>query len=145
MNPMERLSPLLAPLAGGQARGTAERLPSTEDVRLRRTALQLEGLFVQRMFAAMRETVPQDGMTAQSSAESTFSSLLDEKLAEQVPSQWNGTHSLAEALYRQLRQRIEPVSPPSTDTQPQTTVQPFHEPALLRAERAEGSTVPPQP
>jgi flagellar protein FlgJ len=115
MNPVERSSG-----------GVVERLPSAEDARLRKTALQLEGLFVQRMFAAMRETVPQDGAMAASSAESTFSSLLDEKLAEQVPSQWNGTHSLAEALYRQLRQRIDPPPPPPSDTQVQSTVPASH-------------------
>jgi flagellar protein FlgJ len=93
-----------------------ERAPSPAEAKLRQTALQLEGLFVQRMFAAMRETVPQDGVMAQSSAESTFSSLLDEKLAEQAPTQWTGQHSLAEALYRQLRQRIEPA--PEVAAQP---------------------------
>ena len=97
--------------------GTVERpngvSPATE-AKLRRTAVQLEGLFVQRMFAAMRETVPQDGIMAQSSAESTFSSLLDEKLAEKAPTQWSGAHSLAEALYRQLRARIEPAAEQAT-------------------------------
>ncbi|MGH2898499.1 MAG: rod-binding protein, partial [Solirubrobacteraceae bacterium] len=63
-----------------------------------------------RMFAAMRETVPEDGIVARSSAESTFSSLLDEKLAEKAPTQWSGQHSLAEALYRQLKARIEPAA-----------------------------------
>ena len=111
--------------------GTVERsngVTPAAEAKLRRTAVQLEGLFVQRMFAAMREAVPQDGILAQSSAESTFSSLLDEKLAEKAPTQWSSSHSLAEALYRQLRARIEPaaaeatvppqntVSPPSTDS-----------------------------
>ena len=90
--------------------GTQPAAPSPEE-RLRKTALQLEGLFVQRMFAAMRETVPEGGMTPQSSAEGTFTQLLDEKMAEQVPSQWNGEHSLANALYEQLRRRITPDSP----------------------------------
>jgi peptidoglycan hydrolase FlgJ len=98
----------------------AER-PNSEDAKLRKTALQLEGLFVQRMFAAMRETVPQGGLLEQSSAESTFSTMLDEKFAEQAPTQWDGEHSLAEALYRQLRQRIEPAAtdapaPPTSAT-----------------------------
>jgi flagellar protein FlgJ len=90
--------------------GTQPAAPSPEE-RLRKTALQLEGLFVQRMFAAMRETVPEGGMMPQSSAEGTFTQLLDEKMAEQVPSQWNGEHSLANALYEQLRRRITPDSP----------------------------------
>jgi Rod binding domain-containing protein len=81
--------------------------PKVDDAaRLRRTALQLEGLFVQRMFAAMRESVPDGGLMPQSSAENTFTQLLDEKMSEQVPSQWNGEHSLANALYHQLRQRL---------------------------------------
>jgi hypothetical protein len=32
-------------------------------------------------------------------------------MSEQVPSQWNGEHSLANALYEQLRRRITPDSP----------------------------------
>lgn len=90
--------------------GAQPPAPSPEE-RLRKTALQLEGLFVQRMFAAMRETVPDGGMMPQSSAEGTFTQLLDEKMSEQVPSQWNGEHSLANALYEQLRRRISPDSP----------------------------------
>lgn len=91
--------------------GVPAAAPTSRDAKLRQTALQLEGLFVQQMFAAMRETVPEDGLIARSSAEETFGSLLDEKLAEQVPAQWSGPHSLAEALYRQLRQRMEAPSP----------------------------------
>jgi flagellar protein FlgJ len=83
-----------------------------EDARLRKTASQMEGLFVQKMFAAMRETVDsEDGVLPQSSAEDTFTQLLDEKFSEQVPAQFAGSHSLAQALYNQLRQRL-----PGADT-----------------------------
>jgi flagellar protein FlgJ len=81
-------------------------IPQSDEARLKKTALQLEGLFVQRMFAAMRDTVPTDGALAPSSAESTFTGLMDEKLSEQVPTQWSGAHSLAQALYHQLRARL---------------------------------------
>ena len=81
---------------------------SDPEARLKKTALQLEGLFVQRLFAAMRDTIPDDGLVSQSNAESTFTGMLDEKFAEQVPTQWNGEHSLANALYNQLRQRLSP-------------------------------------
>lgn len=80
--------------------------PVSDDVRLKKTAYQMEGMFVQKMFAAMRDTVPDDGLMSQSSAEGTFTSLLDEKMSEQVPKQWDGEHSLAQALYHQLRQRL---------------------------------------
>jgi flagellar protein FlgJ len=83
-----------------------------DDARLRKTANQMEGLFVQKMFAAMRQTVgSDDGVLPQSSAEDTFTQLLDEKFAEQVPAQFAGSHSLAQALYNQLRRQL-----PGADT-----------------------------
>jgi len=93
----------------------ATSAPSPE-AQLKKTALQMEGVFVQRLFAAMRDTVPDDGLLSQSSAESTFTTMLDEKMSEQVPQQWNGEHSLAKALYNQLRQRLSsPAADPGSD------------------------------
>ena len=74
-----------------------------DDARLRKTATQMEGLFVQKMFAAMRDTVGgDDGVLPRSSAEDNFTQLLDEKFAEQVPAQFAGSHSLAQALYKSV-------------------------------------------
>jgi peptidoglycan hydrolase FlgJ len=92
-------------------------MPSPAE-RLKKTALQLEGVFVQRLFAAMRDTVPTDGLMSQSTGESTFTQLLDEKFSEQVPKQWNGQHSLAQALYRQLSQRLASQAADSTGSEP---------------------------
>ena len=88
-----------------------------DDAKLKKTAFQLEGLFVERLFAAMRATVPQDGLVAQGSGEDTFTGMLDEKIAEQVPKQWNGEHSLAQALYHQLRQRLTPAAAAPTSSE----------------------------
>ena len=66
----------------------------------------------------MRDTVPDDGLMSQSSAESTFTQLLDERFFEQVPKQWNGEHSLAQALYRQLNQRLASAATDSTGSEP---------------------------
>ncbi len=84
-----------------------------DDARLRKTATQMEGLFVQKMFAAMRQTVnSEDGFLPQNSAEDNFTQMLDEKFSEQVPAQFAGSHSLANALYNQLRQQLpEPILP----------------------------------
>lgn len=82
---------------------------TSDDAKLKKTAMQMEGIFVQRLFAAMRDTIPDDGLVSRSSAEGTFTSLLDEKMSEKVPEQWdNGSHSLARALYNQLRKRLHP-------------------------------------
>lgn len=84
----------------------ANPAPNSADARLRKTSLQLEGVFVQRLFAAMRETVPDEGIVSQDGAQQMFSEMLDEKIAERAPGQWSGPHSIADALYRQLRQRL---------------------------------------
>ena len=93
--------------------------PVSDNARLKKTSSQLEGLFVQRMFAAMRDTVPDEGgIMDASSAEQTFTQLMDEKLSEQVPQQWSGPHSLAHALYNQLRSRLaaQNAATPSPDS-----------------------------
>lgn len=91
---------------GSPALPTGYQKPD-DDARLKKTATQLEGLFVQRIFAAMRDTVPADGgIVPASSAQDTFTQMLDEKMSEQVPQQFSGAHSLANALYHQLRRQL---------------------------------------
>ncbi|MEP7347564.1 MAG: rod-binding protein [Gemmatimonadaceae bacterium] len=77
---------------------------STEDARLQKVARQLEGVFVQQLFKAMRETVPQDGAVDGGSGEQMFTSMMDEKLADQLPGQWH--HGIGEGLIRQLRNAL---------------------------------------
>lgn len=73
--------------------------------RLRETARQLESVFVHQMFKAMRETVSDNPLVAQGPGEEIFTDMLDQRLAEQAPAEWSGSHSLSEALYRQLARR----------------------------------------
>jgi flagellar protein FlgJ len=88
----------------------------TDEARLKKTATQLEAVFVQRMFSAMRDTVPEGGIVDQSSAEQTFTSLMDEKVSEQMPGEWTSQHSLGNALYKQLhRQLLAQRGVPDTD------------------------------
>lgn len=72
-----------------------------EEQRLRAATKQLEGVFVQELFKAMRETVPQDGMTNGGAGEDIFTGLMDERIAAHVPEQWE--RGIGESLYRQLR------------------------------------------
>ncbi|MFW5830184.1 MAG: rod-binding protein [Planctomycetota bacterium] len=51
------------------------------DARLRATADLLEGVFYQELFKAMRETVPESGLTGDNSQE-IFSSMMDQHVAE---------------------------------------------------------------
>ena len=77
---------------------------STEDARLQRVARQLEGVFVQQLFKAMRETVPEGGVVDGGTGEQMFTSMMDEHLADQLPGQWH--HGIGEALIRQLRSAL---------------------------------------
>ena len=71
--------------------------------RLRQTASRLEGVFVNQLFQAMRETVPQDGSLSGGTGEETFTSLFDQELADRAPDQWH--HGLGTAIVRALSPR----------------------------------------
>ena len=72
------------------------------DASLMKSASQLEGMFVQQLYKAMRETVPQqEGIVSGGAGEDIFTGLLDQHLAAETPKQWE--HGIAQALYRQLR------------------------------------------
>ena len=87
------------------ATGAMPVTSKTDDAKLRKSASQLEGLFVQQMFKAMRETVPQqEGIVSGGTGEELFTSLMDQHIAAETPGQWEG--GLAEAVYKQLRGRV---------------------------------------
>lgn len=107
----------LAITSSAPAKPPLPPIDAATDQKLRESAKQLEGLFVQQLFKAMRETVPQqDGIVSASAGEDMFTGLLDQHLAAETPSQWEG--GLAEAVYRQMRGRVaaEPSQSPSSST-----------------------------
>jgi peptidoglycan hydrolase FlgJ len=79
------------------------------DERLRATTKQLEGVFVQELFKAMRETVPKDGFTDGGAGEDIFTGLMDEKIAAQLPEHWE--RGMGDSLYRQLRAALPLANP----------------------------------
>ncbi len=82
----------------------------TPEAGLRRTAHQLEGVFVEQLFKAMRQTVPHDGYADGGAGEDMFTGLFDEKIADAAPQQWHD--GLAESVYRQLASRLPGGTPP---------------------------------
>ena len=92
----------------GHAIGRAAR-PNPNDTpveKLRGTAHQLQSVFVEQMFKAMRDTVPEDGEFSGGQGEEMFRGLLDQHVAEMLPTQWHGDHSLGEVLVQQLARRL---------------------------------------
>lgn len=97
---------------------TTPTVPAKPDAKLKKAVGDLEGVFVQQLFKAMRDTVPQgDGIVSGGSGEDIFTSLMDQHLAAETPNQWKG--GIGEALYRQLRHGGVP---PTTIATPATLV-----------------------
>jgi flagellar protein FlgJ len=100
------MSQPIGPVPGG---GAAR---STRDAEtLRKASHDLEGVFVNELFKAMRETVPQDGIFSSDPGRDLFAGMLDERLAALYGQRAQG--GIGEALYRQLSRRL-----PVTDTGP---------------------------
>ncbi len=74
---------------------------ASDDERLRQSVQALQGMFVTQLLRAMRETIPQNGLTDGGTGEEMFTGMLDEHLASEAPSQWR--NGIGEALYQQLR------------------------------------------
>ncbi len=92
---------MTAPIRGAGVGAAAPAPPQSEAERLRGVARDMEGVFVEQLFKAMRETVPEGGLMDGGSGEAMFTGMLDQHLAAETPARWE--HGLAEALYRQLR------------------------------------------
>src|SRR5438105_15959810 len=71
-----------------------------DEVRLRKAARQLYGVFVEQPFKAMRETVPHDGLTDGGAGEDMFSGMLDQRLSENATARWK--HGVSDGIVRQL-------------------------------------------
>jgi peptidoglycan hydrolase FlgJ len=91
--------------------GTGPSPASPDEQRLTHAVRQLEGVFVEQLFKAMRETVPTDGLTSGGAGEEMFSSLMDQHLAALVPQSWPST--LADTLVERFRAAgaLEPTPP----------------------------------
>lgn len=90
-------SPIPPLSLGPDATRSIERL----DPRLAQSAQQLEGLFVRQLFAAMRETIPQDGALSGGPGEEMFTAMMHEHLADLAPARW--THGVGAEIAAKFR------------------------------------------
>jgi flagellar protein FlgJ len=73
--------------------------------RLHQAASQLEGVFLDMLFSAMRDTVGKDSIFGkQSSGEETFQTMLDEQRSQSVAQ--SGSFGIARVLEEQLRSSV---------------------------------------
>ena len=85
----------------------------TEGARLRTAAQQLEGVFVEQLFKAMRDTIPEGGLVDGGNGEEMFSGMLDQHLSDATAAGWSG--GIGDALYRQLSAKQDPPSSPPVE------------------------------
>jgi Rod binding domain-containing protein len=94
----------------GRVPGSLAGAPRLDEMaRLRKTAKQLEGLFVQQMFSAMRTTVPDDGAVSSGSGEAMFTSMFDQQLGDRFAQQ--SKHGISDAIVARLKQRLAATGP----------------------------------
>ncbi len=99
--------------AGTGATGTPATATEAQRAKLRALSHQFEGVFLDQLFKAMRQTVPQGGFLAKSPGEEMFTSMLDERVADVAAQRME--RGLGEALYRQLSRRLEAAAGPRTE------------------------------
>lgn len=79
--------------------------PAGQRAQVRKLAHQLEGVFLDQLFKAMRESVPKDGLTGSAPGQEMFTQMFDEKMAMEAAAR-SGSHGIGDALYRQLAARL---------------------------------------
>ena len=87
------------------------RAATTPQEKLKQASHDLEGLFVNELFKAMRATLPQgDGILGSAPGQDLFQGMMDEKLSAIYAGK--SQHGIGDALYRQLSRRLTDGSQP---------------------------------
>jgi flagellar protein FlgJ len=92
------------PIRGAESPNHPAPGAAAQNAKLRKASHDLEGVFVNELFKAMRDTVPEDGILSQDSGQEMFTSLMDTRLSETYAEK--SQSGLGEALYHQLSRRL---------------------------------------
>ena len=91
--------------------------------RLHDAAQQLEGVFLQMVMGAMRDTVPKDSIFGKESAgESTWQEMLDNERTQAIAKQ--GSFGIAKVLEEQLKSQVLADAPHESHVQVERRVDP---------------------
>ena len=86
--------------------GPAGVPPPDDRARLRQAAHALEGVFLNQLFQAMRESLRETAGAGSPPGEEMFTSLFDQAVADAAAQKMD--HGIGELLYRQLARRLTP-------------------------------------
>jgi len=91
------------PLRDGGVRSAPEADAHASD-RLRKVSHQLEGVFLNQLFQAMRESVPASAPGSGGEGERLFDGMFDEAMAGRAAAR--SERGIGDAIYRQLERRL---------------------------------------
>lgn len=94
------------PIRGGRA--AAAPLDGAH-AKLKKASHDLESVFINELFKAMRQTVPDDGILANDPGQELFTGMMDERIAQSYAGQ--GKTGIGESLYHQLSRRLPDAGP----------------------------------
>jgi len=79
---------------------------NAQRAQLKHLSHQLEGVFLNQLFQAMRATVPHQDPSSSGEGEQLFTSMMDERLSQVAAERM--TRGVGEALYHELARRLPP-------------------------------------
>lgn len=82
---------------------------------LRSAAQQFEAVFMNMLLKSMRDTVPQSGLMGGGHDTATYTSLLDQQMAQSLSASGRGT-GLADMIVKQLSRQLQSVTPEAART-----------------------------
>jgi Rod binding domain-containing protein len=101
--PLPLHPPVASPKAPADSAGARTR------AQVRRLSHDLEGVFLNQLFQAMRASVPNAAPGSDAPAQQLFDAMLDETMAERAAQRSN--RGIGEALYHQLERRLGGAGP----------------------------------
>lgn len=102
----------MKPVAATAAGPPGAAPPRDARAELRRLADQLQAVFMNQLFQAMRESVPESEGLGTDPGRQMFTQLFDERVAQEASAHMH--RGISEALYRQLAARLAPAEPTET-------------------------------
>ncbi len=105
------MNPVISATARAAA-GPATASDARARAELRRLSDELQGVFLNQLFQAMRASVPESEGSGTDPGKELFTQLFDERVASEASRRMR--HGIGDALYRQLSARLDRTSTPET-------------------------------
>ncbi len=83
----------------------SQDLTSKNKQQLREAAREMEAIYINQMYSAMRKTVPDDGLIPTNSATTTFQEMLDMQMARKTAA--GKGMGIGEAIYNQMKKNLK--------------------------------------